>query len=158
MIQNVKANDNVPLQDKPRFSIVGLSPTLIKHVKTSGDFTGKRAKTLAQPDPTKVVPTVSRGMAVFEGLSEGGIFYLGGPGARPLVIDGVFSKNCTPTFKIIAMDDPAIDVGTPVELRPWPGTFPVRLGANECIMATSTGASGVPEIGLVVRLDGTKIV
>lgn len=163
MITNVKADGNVPFQaNRPRYNIVGTGVTLIKQIKASGsgDFNGKRAKTLAQTNPALLDPTtVGKGQAIWTNLSDAGLFYLGGPQARPLVIEGVVSKNCTPTFKIVAMDDPNIDTGTPpAEVRPWPTTFPIRLGANECVMVTTTGASGAAEVGFLVRLDGTKIV
>src|ERR1035437_891265 len=106
-LTNVKADGNVPFQsNRPRYKIVGVEYTTIVQQMASGDFNGKRATTVAQPNPDLVDPAVKGGQALWTGLNNGGVFFLGGPGARPAVIGAVYAQNCTPTYNIVAMDDP----------------------------------------------------
>lgn len=150
---------NVPFQNKPRYNIVGVNPTLITHkMKTTKNFDGYRASTAVLSVPL-ADPAVSAGKANFAGLEHGGLMFLGGNTARPAIVESYYAKNCTATYKIVAMDDANIDTVAPLtELRPLPAA-PFKLGPNECIQVTSTAAGApIPEVGFVVRLDGQKIL
>lgn len=151
-MNNVKADGNVPFQNRPRFSIVGLQPTtIIQKMVTATNFNGARAKT-ATIGADLLDPTVTRGEATWSDLTEGGLFYLGGKIARPAVVESYYSKNCTATFTLVKISDPSVTT------RAIP-TTPFKLGVDECIKVTSTGAGvPIPEVGIMVRLEGQRIL
>lgn len=158
MLTNVKSDDNVPLQpNRPRFNIVGVSPTTISQVMATGDFNGKRATTVGQPNPALLDPVVSGGKARWAALNNGGVFFLGGNQARPLRVETAYHVGCIPTYIIAAIDDPNLETA-PTSLRPWPGTFPLRLSKNECLVVTTTTGTTNAELGFAVRLDGDRIL
>lgn len=147
----IKADNNVPFQaNRPRFNIVGVHPSSISQ---AGTMNGKRPTTVAQPNPSLLDPAVSGGKAEWTALNNGGIFFLGGNPARPLIIDSMFQTGAAPTVKIVAINDPLLE-SAPTELRPWPGTFPVRLGPNECLSVSGAAT----KVGFIVRLDGQKVL
>lgn len=157
-LTNVKADGNVPFQkNRPRYSIVGVNPSTIIQRLATGDFTGKRATTAAQPDAALLDPEVSGGKALWDQLALGGVFFLGGDGGRPLLIESVYAHGCTPTYKIVSNTDAALETA-PTSLRPWPTSFPIRLGKGECVCVTSTGGTTLAEVGFNVRLDGQKVL
>jgi hypothetical protein len=152
-MNNVKADGNVPFQNRPRFSIVGIQPTtIIQKMLTNIDFDGGRAKTVAQPNADLVDPTVTRGEALWSGLTNGGLFYLGGKIARPAIVESYYSKNCTATFTLVKISDPSIVT------RAVP-TTPFKLGVDECMKVISTGAGApIPEVGIMIRLEGQRVL
>lgn len=155
----VMADNNVTFQSRPRFSIVGVQPAwIVQTMLASTNFNGKRATTAAVTNPDNLDPSVSRGRAQWVDLNNGGIFFLGGDQARPLVIEETYAKNCTATYSIVSTTDPALET-TPVALRPWPSSGPIRLAKGECVRVTSTGATAdKAEVGFLCRLEGQKIL
>ena len=155
----VMADNNVPFQSRPRFSIVGIQPSwILQRMAASVDFNGKRAATAAITNPNDLDPVVSQGRALWSSLDNGGVFFLGGDQARPLVIDEYYAKNCTATYTIVSTTDPALET-SPVAIRPWPASGPVRLAKGECVRVTSTGATAQgAEVAFLCRLEGQKIL
>ena len=155
----VMADNNVPFQSRPRFSIVGVQPAwILQKMAPSTDFNGKRATTAAVPAPADLDPVVSKGKALWSTLTNGGVFFLGGDQARPLVIEEYYAKNCTATYTIVSATDPALE-SSPVAIRSWPASGPVRLAKGECVRVTSTGATAQgAEVAFLCRLEGQKIL
>lgn len=152
-LTDVKADNNVPLQtNRPRYNIVGVNPTMIVQKMAASTLDGKRATTVAKPNPALLDPVVTGGKALWSNLTHGGVFFLGGDQARPLIIESMYANGGVATVTVVSKDDPALETG-PTALRAWPGTFPFRLGRGECLRVT-----GAAEVGFMVRLDGQKVL
>jgi hypothetical protein len=138
---------NVPFTGaRPRYEIIGQTPTLITQAMASGNFDGQAPSTPTKV-PTALDPVVSAGRAKYEGLNHGGLFNFA---KRPLIIEALTAQNCTAVWTVIGQDGNVT--------RALPAAFPFKLSAGERLKATSTGASGVPVIGCVVRIDTERFV
>lgn len=138
---------------RPKFNIIGNNPSwIIQRMAANTDFNGARptTPTVAADD---LDPVVTGGQALWSGLDNGGLFYLGGNRSRPCVVEAIRSANATFTTTLVKISDPS------VVTRSYPSAYPFKLGVDECIKVTSTGAGLTPaEVGFFVRLEGTKIV
>lgn len=146
------------------YSLVGFNNHVIMQRMESGvNFQGALPRI---PDPKDLPhgtviaqPEVSGGFSVFLELKEGGLYNFD---KKPIIVEELFSKNCTPVWKvvrykasfdIINASVAALNDAGNMEYEKAAPVTPFRLAPNEKLKVISTDATGIPEIACNVRLD-----
>ena len=114
-------------------------------------MTGVRPDTMPALAADDLDPAVSAGLAVWSGLTHGGLFRFSSL-KRGLVVEGFHAKNGVFTATIVRADG---------HEDTMPTEFPFKLSIGEDIKVTSTGAGADPafaEYGVIVRLDVEPII
>jgi len=143
------SHDNVEfLPGRSRYSILTLEPTWVYHKMAAGASLNGAAPQKVGVDAASCDPTtVSAGMAIWDELTEGGLFTQLGNRKSSMVVE--------------AVDNPGTSALTLVDragtlIRNLPTTLPAKISAGETIKAT--GGSAGTKIGILVRYDADKVL
>lgn len=126
---------------RSRYLILNETPTWVYHRAAAGSALGGDAPETATKTTDKLDPTVTAGVARYEGLTKGGLFTLPYHYKKPMVVEAIDNPN-TATITIV---NPALGTS-----RAAPAV-PFTVAAGEALKAVTMATGAV--VGIYVRED-----